>query len=565
MSKLLYSSIITLIILLSLLILYILLNSFVFRTVYPIDSTPVVRISNGPVQGKFIEYEKVKVAHFLGIPFAKPPVGPLRFQSPVKQDNWTSVKQVVRYGSPCLQRNERITPEQSDEDCLFINVYVTESTLKSSSTSFLRPVLFWIFGGALATGFGNEYYDGIPMVPLHDVVLVTHNYRVNAFGFMHFGDKEPRIPANIGLRDQLLALQWVQENIDKFGGDPDQVTIFGESAGSMSVSAHILSPLSKGLFKRAILQSGTIMFPVEDPDYILNNSFTVVSRTPCNSSTDLLNCLQNLPASTILNAQSDGPLRFRWFYGDDFLPYSPLEAFSKGIFDNSHDILLGVEKNEFTMFMGLLSATQFNPKIDVVLNYSQAVDYLSLIFNKDSLDFYTDLYFNSSTDLSSAYLLKQLERAYSDTILVCPTYMFGIKYCSKGDLGTGKVYGYYHTQKPVPSLNTICDDSPWMGTCHGAELTYVFGHPLIKPGYPQRDIDLSREMMKIWTYFAEFGYMPRVNEKKWKRLNKDLSAMVLNIDDLGEVDRERVEFCVRQWDKFVKNNNLKFTYLMSSV
>ncbi|XP_015783762.1 acetylcholinesterase-like [Tetranychus urticae] len=565
MEKLFYPSIITSIILLSILILCIFLHAFVIRIVYPIDLTPVVRISNGPVQGKFIKYEKVKVAHFLGIPFAKPPIGPLRFQLPVKPDNWTSVKQVVNYGSPCLQRSQHITVDRTNENCLFLNVYVTESTLKSSNSTFLRPVLFWIYGGALTFGFGNDYYSGIPIVPLHEVVLVTHNYRLNAFGFMHFGDKETRIPPNIGLKDQLLALQWVKENIDKFGGDPDQVTIFGESAGAMSVSAHILSPLSRGLFKRAILQSGTIMFPVEDPDYYIENGFTLLGRTSCASSTDLLNCLQSLPASTIMNAQSDGLLTFRWFYGDDFLPYSPSEAFSKGMFDNSLDILLGVEQNEFAMFMGLLSATQFNPKIDVTLNYSQAVDYLRLIFKEEAIGYFTELYFNSSIDLSSAYLLKQLIQAYSDTIIVCPTYMFGVEYWSKGGQETGKVYGYYHTQKPIPSYNTMCDDSPWTGICHGSDLTYVFGHPLVEPGYPQKDIDLSREMMKIWTHFAEFGYMPRVNEKEWKPLNEDLSAMVLNIDNLGEVERERIAFCVQQWDELVQNNILNFTYIMSAV
>ncbi|XP_025017029.1 acetylcholinesterase isoform X2 [Tetranychus urticae] len=402
------------------------------------------------------------------------------------------------------------------------------------------------------------------MVPLHDVVLVTHNYRLNAFGFMYFGDKEPRIPANIGLRDQLLALQWVKENIAKFGGDPDQVTIFGESAGSMSVSAHILSPLSKGLFKRAILESGTILNPKDDLDFFVRNALTVLNRTSCANTNDILKCLQGLPVSEIIDSQSDGILRFRWTFGDDFLPYTPMEVFSQGLFDNSFDLLLGNEKNEFSVFMTALDSKQFNPLTPAPLDYQKALIYLSLIFQRESLDFYRELYFGPYTN-DSNYLRSQIEKAYSDSTLVCPTYIFGLKYALKANKSGGKVYGYYHTQKPASSIFKVCDVSPWMGTCHGAELPYVFGNPLVAPGYSQKDVDLSREIMKIWTHFAEFGYPPKVGGTEWKPLTEELSAMILNVDDLGKLEKSRIEFCHQQWEGFVSRGSLQLEYLLAAA
>uniref|UniRef100_T1KGR2 Carboxylesterase type B domain-containing protein n=1 Tax=Tetranychus urticae TaxID=32264 RepID=T1KGR2_TETUR len=232
---------------------------------------------------------------------------------------------------------------------------------------------------------------------------------------------------------------------------------------------HILSPLSKGLFKRAILESGTIMNPKDDLDFFVRNALTVLNRTSCANTNDILKCLQGLPVSEIIDNQSDGILRFRWTFGDDFLPYTPMEVFSQGLFDNSFDLLLGNQKNEFSIFMTALDSKQFNPLTPAPLDYQKALVYLSLISQRESLDFYRELYFGPYTN-DSNYLRSQIEKAYSDSTLVCLTYIFGLKYALKANKSGGKVYGYYHTQKPASSIFKVCDVSPWMGTCHGAEL-----------------------------------------------------------------------------------------------
>nr|AFY08502.1 esterase 4 [Panonychus citri] len=497
--------------------LFVIFSCFLWTLISANDLTPIVSISSGPVQGKFVDFNGIKVAHFLGVPYAKPPIKSLRFQSPEKVDPWTEVKSVTNYGASCPQRSEHIKPEETNEDCLFLNVYVTESTFNSSATR-KRPVLFWIHGGALTMGSGNEFYPGLPMVPFEDVILVTHNYRLNAFGFMYFGAGEPRIPSNIGLRDQLMAMQWVRENIAKFGGDPNQVTIFGESAGSMSVSAHILSPLTKGLFKRAILESGTIYNPVDDPSFFIGNAWSVLNRTSCASSHDILTCLQGLSVPEIIDNQSDGLLRFRWVYGDDFLPFTVNEAFDQDLYDDSVDLLVGTEKNEFSIFMAKLDAKLFNPVDPSPTDYQTALGYLALTFKQESLDYFRELYFGPPTS-DSAFLRSQLEKAYSDTALLCPTYMFGLKFAKDGQQ-SGKVFGYYRTQKAKSTMFPPCDASSWMGTCHAGEIPFVFGFPFLDPNATQSERDLSSQVMKFGLILLN-----SVNLQcwwtEWKTLNSD--------------------------------------------
>ncbi|XP_015789280.1 acetylcholinesterase-like [Tetranychus urticae] len=520
----------------------LLLFCFIFSPIHGLHLTPIVNLTSGPIQGKVTEYESIGVYQFLGIPYAKPPVGKLRLQLPVKPDPWTEVKSVTDFGPACLQPTSLINVKRTSEDCLYLNIYVTESTFSNSSKK-LRPVLFWIHGGAFTTGSGNADTEGIPMVPLHDVVLVTMNYRLNAFGFIYFGANEPRIPPNIGFQDQLFALKWVHENIQMFGGDPNSVTIFGESAGSMSISAHLLSPLSKGLFKRSILQSGTVYID-HDLDTLITDSWKLYNKTSCSKSEDVLECMQNLTAKEILDGLDNRVVAFTFTVGDTLLPYEPYKVLAEGLYDNSVDLLLGVEKNEASMFMNAIDPIAFDYFSPQPISFHEATNFLERIFDSKSIDYFRELYIGPETN-NSDYLRAQLERAYSDLLFVCPTYIFGHQYAS--NLGTkgGKVYAYFHTQRPKAYLSFF---NEWMGTFHSSDIPYVFGLPLIKSGYSQKDISLSREMMKIWTHFAENGEPPMAGETKWKPFQEKMSAMVLNIDDWGKTETERVEFCRKEWD-----------------
>lgn len=196
---------------------------------------------------------------FLGVPFAKPPVGELRFLPPQPAEPWSGVREATAFGASCPQ-GEHPVPGMAasgprDEDCLYLNVYTPASDGGS------RPVLFWIHGGGFTLGSGSEaLYNGGPLAERGDVVVVSIHYRLGALGYLHLGGHggdEWGATANAGQLDQVAALEWVRDNIAAFGGDPSSVTIFGESAGSVAVGTLLAMPAASGLFHRAVLQSGT--------------------------------------------------------------------------------------------------------------------------------------------------------------------------------------------------------------------------------------------------------------------------------------------------------------------
>ena len=196
---------------------------------------------------------------FAGIPFAAPPVGELRWRAPQPVEPWAGERDGGAFGFTAAQNPDMLTaflgmePEPQDEDCLYLNVYTP------ALDDAARPVMVWIHGGAFIIGSGSTpLYDGAALVHRGDVVLVTINYRLGAFGFLELGWLDPELAGsgNLGLRDQVAALQWVRDNIAGFGGDPGNVTIFGESAGGMSVTSLLAAPSASGLFHRAIAQSG---------------------------------------------------------------------------------------------------------------------------------------------------------------------------------------------------------------------------------------------------------------------------------------------------------------------
>ncbi|NXS08381.1 SASB hydrolase, partial [Neodrepanis coruscans] len=227
---------------------------------------PEVETKSGRVRGYQFRVDSAQrsVNVFLGLPFAKPPVGSLRFSEPQPPEPWEGVRDATAYPPMCPQdsvqgqyfsdfitnRKEKV-PLQMSEDCLYLNVYTPVSTGEQK-----LPVLVWIHGGGLILGAASTY-DGSALAALDNVVVVTIQYRLGILGYFSTGDEHAR--GNWGYLDQVAALKWIQENIIHFGGDPGSVTITGESAGGISVSALILSPLAKGLFHKAISESGTAL------------------------------------------------------------------------------------------------------------------------------------------------------------------------------------------------------------------------------------------------------------------------------------------------------------------
>mgnify|MGYP001271637024 CR=1 FL=1 len=216
----------------------------------------VVETRYGKVQGT----KEGGVCVWRGIPYAKPPVGKLRFQAPQPPDPWAGVRDATRFGPNCVQfgnylRTEHMGSREFSEDCLYLNIW------SPAADGRKRPVMVWIHGGFFRMGSGSlAMYNGVSFAEKGDVVLVTINYRLGALGFLQLGEFGERFAdsGNCGLLDQIAALRWVKENIEAFGGDPDRVTIFGQSAGGRSTGILLAAPEARGLFSQAIVHSGGI-------------------------------------------------------------------------------------------------------------------------------------------------------------------------------------------------------------------------------------------------------------------------------------------------------------------
>ena len=235
------------------------------------DAFPVqINTTNGIIEGEFDI--KTNIQSFKGIPFAQPPVGNLRWKAPQPVLNWSGIKQTKKFGPRAIQSNifgdMGFRSDGMSEDCLYLNVWTP-----AQSSNDKLPVLVYFYGGGFAAGDGSENrYDGENMAK-KGIVTLTVNYRLGIWGFFSHPELTKESPyhasGNYGLLDQNAALKWVQANISKFGGDPKRVTIAGESAGSIAVSAQMASPLSKGLFAGAIGESGASIF-----SYLLSSSFS---------------------------------------------------------------------------------------------------------------------------------------------------------------------------------------------------------------------------------------------------------------------------------------------------
>nr|XP_023682879.1 fatty acyl-CoA hydrolase precursor, medium chain-like [Paramormyrops kingsleyae] len=274
------------------------------------DDGPVVSIKNGTLRGRYVTAdgtEKV-VQQYLGIPFARPPVGPLRLAAPQPPLAWEGVRDATQQPAMCIQNpailaeisrmlNMNVSESPVSEDCLYLNVY----TPSDRSAEERLPVMVWIHGGGLAFG-GAAQVDGSALAAYQHVVVVVIQYRLGILGFLSTGDEYAR--GNWGFLDQIAALQWVQANIESFGGDSQSVTIFGESAGGISVSLLVLSPLSSGLFHKAICQSGVATVHILFTNSPLILAKAVANLTACDSdSTEhLVQCMRQKTEEDIIQA-----------------------------------------------------------------------------------------------------------------------------------------------------------------------------------------------------------------------------------------------------------------------
>jgi para-nitrobenzyl esterase len=318
--------------------------------------SPVVRLRAGRIVGVRVEGACV----FRGVPYAQPPVGPRRFRPPVECEPWDGVRDARDFGPIAHQFPTDLEEMQGrmdlaqSEDCLTLNIWTPEPDGER------RPVMVWIHGGAYLNGTGAaEWFDGTSFATRHNVVLVTINYRLAVFGYLHLAGLSPQEvgSGNSGLLDQIAALRWVADNIASFGGDPGNVTVFGESAGAMSVGVILGTPQAAGLFHRAILQSGAAssVTTADDATAVTVAVMTALGLTPDQKG---VTRLRELPASEIMAAYgavavSHAPdmtaarvvPTFAPVVDGVVLPTEPLRAISEGA-SSSVPVMIGTNRDE---------------------------------------------------------------------------------------------------------------------------------------------------------------------------------------------------------------------------
>ncbi|XP_047527154.1 juvenile hormone esterase-like isoform X1 [Vanessa atalanta] len=256
----------------------------------------IVTVKEGKLQGTIQNLpDGTKYYSFKGIPYAQPPIGKLRFMAPKPLMPWNGILKAIDHGPVCPQ-TDLLTRNilEGSENCLFLNIYT--QSLQSDSKI---PVMIFIHGGGFQAGSGNSDMLGPEFLIQHNVILVTINYRLEAFGFLCLDI--PEVPGNAGLKDQIAAFYWIKNNIAQFGGDPENITIFGESAGGASVTYHMISPIAKGLFQKAIAQSGTFLADWAFQDNAKENAFKIGKYLGNNTNDpyELLEFLQSVPSNKL--------------------------------------------------------------------------------------------------------------------------------------------------------------------------------------------------------------------------------------------------------------------------
>ncbi|KAM7291765.1 cholinesterase 1 [Ixodes scapularis] len=487
--------------------------------VWPNDvKEPIVETNQGKLKGLLTSVHGKPVQVYYGIPYAEPPVHQLRFRKPVPAKPWNGTLDATRKKHSCLQQ---FYPEvfhiETDlsEDCLYLNVWTTSTTKPTKS------VIVWIHGGGFS--FGSSYqswYNGSLLATMHDVVVVTINYRIGIFGFLNAG--APEAPGNMGLLDQNLALKWVRENIRAFGGNPSRVTIFGESAGSYSVHAHIISPLSRGLFQRAFLMSGTYhSFGLLDTVFESSvRGSKVAARLNCTGALrdltshpdTVLECLRTKSTKEIFEAAKNVSGRkmvsFLPSYPNEFFPIRPSLALRQGQFADV-DVMVSITQSEGNVILLPQTDKRFwdeDLKDVRVEDLKPALRKMVALWMKEEYEDLVEYYAAQAGQDDKRALREKHTDFVGDFYFVCPSKYFAEGHSARGNTVYSFLFGHSSAKSRLPK---------WMGVPHVLDLPYYFGVPFMDHGnYSDEDRRFSQEVMNAFVTFSKYG-KPELDGVNW--------------------------------------------------
>ncbi|CAN8002322.1 unnamed protein product, partial [Ixodes hexagonus] len=464
------------------------------------DNDEIVEIHSGHIQGFRQVVLNSTIHSFLGIPFAEPPVGDLRFRKPVPVKPWDGVKPAFDLPPRCVQ--PRIV---SQEDCLYLNVWTP-----TLNTTARLDVMVYFHGGLFLYERPLIQRDLRYMASMGQVVIVKMNYRLGAFGFLHAYNDD--VPGNMGIHDMHLAMLWVRRNIKAFGGSPCRITAFGSSAGAMSIGLMLTSPIASHLIQGAILQSGSPCVSIIARENItLMASNELAFKTGCATGKmsvhthgrQVVACLRRVSIDKILSVQATLFKKLMVFlpiFGDDLLPVNILHALRKGLFSKDIRVMVGVTPDEGTTILSTVSPQFYKRESHKQVSKSQLFSTCNQTFlhsfSKSSLRKIYWKYMGLLGHTNFVTLRSAISSCIADYFMVCPSHVFAEGVSKYGV----PVYFYQFDYRTKSSVHP-----PWMGVIHTAELNYLFGEPFATSWYTDKEREFSKTMVAIWATFAKTG------------------------------------------------------------
>ncbi|MBT2570703.1 carboxylesterase/lipase family protein [Planococcus sp. ISL-110] len=467
------------------------------------------------VYGKLRGQQQGNVTVWKGIPYAKPPIDDLRFRAPQPPEPWTEVREAVLFGPSAMQASNGIMEflgnqtDNTSEDCLYLNVW------SPAADSRRRPVMVWIHGGAFTTGSGSsQAYDGRSFATEGDVVVVTFNYRLGALGFLHLGDvggDDFSGSCNCGILDQIAALQWVQDNIGEFGGDPERVTIFGESAGAMSIGVLLAVPKAKGLFHQAIMQSGAAANLLSSTIAEKVSSRLLAALKIGHGEVDKI---RQIPAQQLVDTAALFPaMSLVPVVEGDLLPVHPEQAIAEGA-AKEIPVLIGTNKDEYRLFSFFDPRWKRGDKDEISSIFEHAFGLKWLGISQSLIDG------------------EELNQSIYDKLMTMSLFTFPALKLAELQVTQGAPVWIYRFDWETP----VFDGE--LKACHGLELPFVW-NTLSKAGTEkltgilEERKKLAEEMHHSWIRFARSGNPNTPKLPEWRVYNLEhRPVMIFNRENV---------------------------------
>ncbi|EDW14175.2 esterase B1 [Drosophila mojavensis] len=486
---------------------------------YRTSEKTVVSTTYGPIKGvKRKSIYGQSYFSFERIPFAKPPLGELRYKAPQPPDIWTEVKSCTSQGPKPLQKHFVFEMTDGSEDCLYLNVYT-----KNLYPIKPMPVMVWIYGGGFQFGEASRECYSPDYLLREDVVVISINYRLGPLGFLCLQDPEFDVPGNAGLKDQVLALRWVKANCSRFGGDSNNITIFGDSAGSASVHYMMITEQTRGLFHKAICMSGNTLSPwAVTPQRNWPYRLAVqAGYTGENTERDVWEFLKNAKGSDIIKANGELCIdeekkeRIGFSFGPVIEPYLTSHSvvttkpiiMMRTAWSNSIPLILGGVSNEGLL---LYSETKTNPKclnelgdcryvVPIELNMDRGSELCKEYGEKLRQCYYGDK--TPSLDTLHEYL-----QMVSHEYFWFPIYRTVLSRLEHASSAPTYLYRFDFDSKHFNHLRILSCGKKVRGTCHGDDLSYLFYNSLArKLKNHTREYKCIERLVGLWTHFATYG------------------------------------------------------------